>query len=117
MLYTNLKHIETAREFERIIRENEYVIVICGRMGVQCVPVYRFAEDLEKEYHHVKVFDMEYDNPESHVIRELAQLHGSANTPFIVYYKHGKIIKATSGMQTQKQVADILNTEFKLQNA
>jgi len=45
MLYTNLKHIETAANHAKRINENENVIVICGRMGPMCIPVYRIASD------------------------------------------------------------------------
>ena len=33
MLYTNLKHIESAAEYAKIVNENENVMIICGRMG------------------------------------------------------------------------------------
>ena len=33
MLYTNLKHIESAVEYAKIVNENENVMIICGRMG------------------------------------------------------------------------------------
>ena len=33
MLYTNLKHIESAADHSTILKENENVMVICGRMG------------------------------------------------------------------------------------
>jgi thioredoxin 1 len=32
--------------------------------------------------------------------------------PFTVYYKHGKVVEATSGMQSKEQVADILDRLF-----
>ena len=64
MLYTNLNHIETASQLEKIISENENVMVCCGRMGPMCIPVYGIMEELEPVYGHVKFFDMEFDNPE-----------------------------------------------------
>jgi len=68
MLYTNLKHIESAEQHAKILKENENVMVICGRMGPMCIPVYGIAEELEDEYKNVQFFDMEFDNPQSHVI-------------------------------------------------
>ncbi len=65
MLYTNLKHLESAADHKKAISENENVMVICGRMGPMCIPVYGIAEELEEEYKHVKFYDMEFDNPES----------------------------------------------------
>jgi len=112
MLYTNLKHIESAAKYVEIINENDDVMVICGRMGPMCVPVYRIAEELENEYKHVKFFDMEFDNPESHVIRTLSEVEGFTGIPFTIYFKNGKVVKATSGIQSKAQVTAILDKEF-----
>ena len=112
MLYTNLKHIETAADHVRIISENEKVMVICGRMGQMCIPVYGIAEELEDEYRHVKFFDLEFDNPESYVIRNLPEVRGFMGIPFTIYYKDGKVAKATSSIQTKAQVKAILDREF-----
>ncbi len=112
MLYTNLNHIETAADHSKIISENENVMVICGRMGPMCIPVYGIAEELESEYGHVKFFDMEFDNPESHVIRSLPEVRGFMGIPFTIYYKNGKVVKATSSIQTKEQVKAILDSEF-----
>ena len=114
MLYTNLKHIETAADHARVISENENVMVICGRMGPMCIPVYRIAEELEDEYKHVTFFDLEFDNPESIVIRGLPEVSGFMGIPFTIYYKDGKVAKATSGIQTKAQVEAILDKEFAL---
>ena len=112
MLYTNLKHIESAAEQAQIIYENEYVVVICGRMGPMCIPCYRIAEELEGQYSHVKFYDMEYDNPESAVIRTLPEVCDFLEIPFTIYYKNGNVVKATSGLQNKAQVTAILDHEF-----
>lgn len=112
MLYTNLKHIETATDHAQIISENENVMVICGRMGPMCIPVYLIAEGLEDKYNHVKFYDMEFDNPESHVIRNLPEVKGFMGIPFTIYYKKGKVVKATSSIQTKEQIKTILDKEF-----
>jgi thioredoxin 1 len=112
MLYTNLKHIESAVQLQQIIRENENVMVVCGRMGPMCIPVYGIAEDLEDEYKHVKFCDMEFDNPEAFVIRQLPEVRGFMGIPFTIYYKNGKVVKATSSIQSKQQVKSILDTEF-----
>ncbi|MBA4410261.1 MAG: thioredoxin family protein [Bacteroidota bacterium] len=112
MLYTNLKHIESAAEHAQIINENENVMVICGRMGPMCIPVYGIAEELEEEYTHVKFCDMEFDNPESYIIRQLPEVRGFMGIPFTIYYKNGKVAKATSSIQTKTQVTAILDKEF-----
>lgn len=112
MLYTNLKHIETAEEHAGIVNESENVVVICGRMGSQSIPVYQIAEDLEVEFPAVNFYDMEYDNPESQVIKKLPELNGLTSIPYTVYYKHGVVVNITSGIQTRSQVISILEKEF-----
>jgi thioredoxin 1 len=112
MLYTNLKHLESAADHKKAISGNENVMVICGRMGPMCVPVYGIAEELEDEYKHVKFYDMEFDNPESSVIRSLPEVSGFMGIPFIIYYRNGIVVKATTSIQTKDQVKSILNKEF-----
>jgi len=112
MLYTNLKHIESAAEYAQLISENENVMIICGRMGHTCIPVYRIAEELEEKYGHVKFFDMEYDNPESYFFHALPEVSDLMEIPFTVYYKNGAAVKATAGIQNKKQVEAILDIEF-----
>jgi thioredoxin 1 len=112
MLYTNLKHLESAADLKKAISENENVMVICGRMGPMCIPVYGIAEELEDEYRHVQFYDMEFDNPESYIIRSLPEVRGFMGIPFTIYYKNGKVVKATSSIQTRDQVMTILDKEF-----
>ena len=112
MLYTNLKHIESAAEHQKVINENENVMVCCGRMGPMCIPVYGIMEELEEEYKNVKFFDMEFDNPESHVIRNAPECSGFMGLPYTVYYRNGKIVKATSSIQSMDQVKSILDKEY-----
>lgn len=111
-LPTGLNHVETAGQLQKIINENENVMVSCGRMGPMCVPVYGIMEELENEYTHVKFFDMAFDTPEAHVIRNLPECQGFAGLPFTVYYKNGKVVKATSSIQDMDQITEILNSEF-----
>lgn len=81
-------------------------------MGPMCIPVYRIAEELENEFTHVKFYDMEFDNPESDVIRNLPEVKGFTGIPFTVYYKNGKVVKATSSIQSKEQVKAILTKEL-----
>jgi|SRR5665648_416721 len=112
MLYTNLKHLLSAADLNKAISENENVMVICGRMGPMCIPVYGIAEELEDDYKHVEFYDMEFDNPESYVIRNLPEVQGFMGIPFTIYYKDGKVVKATSSIQNKSQVKAILDKEF-----
>ncbi|MBN2632502.1 MAG: thioredoxin family protein [Bacteroidales bacterium] len=112
MLYTNLKHLETAEDFKKAVSENENVMIICGRMGPMCIPVYEIAEELENEYSHVSFYDMDFDNPASSVLRSLPETYGFMGLPFTFYFKNGKVVKATSSIQSMDQVKTILNSEF-----
>ena len=112
MLYTNLNHIESAEEYAKIINENENVVIICGRMGPLCIPVYRVAIDLEEEYSHVKFYDMEYDHPESYFFHSLPEVSDFEEIPFTMYYRNGEVVKATAGLQSKTQIIAILNKEF-----
>lgn len=112
MLQTNLKHIESADEHKKFIEENENVMICCGRMGPMCIPVYASMEELEGEYTNVKFADMEFDNPEAHVIRNAPECAGFMGLPFTVYYKNGKLVQATSSIQSKDQIKSILDKEF-----
>ena len=109
---TNVKHLQSDADHQKAISESENVMVICGRMGPMCIPVYGIAEELEEKYTHVKFYDMEFDNPESSVIRSLPEVRGFMGIPFTIYYRNGKVAKATSSIQTKDQVTAILNKEF-----
>ena len=111
-LFTNLKHIETESQFKTIIESEENVMICCGRMGPMCVPVYVEMENLEKEYQSVKFYDMLFDIPDAMVIKTLPECRGFMGLPFTVYYKNGKLVKATSSIQSKSQITDILNEVF-----
>lgn len=112
MLYTNLKHIETASEHEQMIREHENVIVCCGRMGLVCIPVYNIMEELQKKYRYVKFFDIEFDNPESQSLRNDFRCNEMEGLPYLIYYKNGNPVQITSGYQTKQQIVSIINKQF-----
>jgi thioredoxin 1 len=112
MLNTNLKHLASASELETKIKENENVMVCCGRMGPMCVPVYANMEKLESEYTDVAFYDMEFDSPESHIIKTLPECRNFRGLPFTVYYKNGKVVTATPSIQTKDQIVKILKKEF-----
>ena len=112
MLRTNLKHIESNSELEELLKNNVNVMICCGRMGPMCVPVYASMEILEHKYTHISFFDMEFDIPEAKVIRNLPECNSFMGLPFTVYFKNGKVVTATSSIQTQDQVMEILDREF-----
>ena len=112
MLYTNLKHIETAAEYTVIINKNENVMIVCGRMDPVCVPVYRIAEELENAYKHVKFYDMEFDNPESAILKNVVEYYNLQNIPLVGYFRNGNLMEVSIGIQTKEQISTILNKEY-----
>lgn len=111
-LRTALHEIETAAELQKVLSENENVMVCCGRMGPMCFPVYNVMEGLEKERSDVKFMVMGFDNPEAAPIRNAPECAGFMGLPFTLYYKNGKVVKATSSIQSREQVVAILNEVF-----
>lgn len=111
-LRTNLNHIQSKAELEKLIKENEKVIVVCGRMGPMCVPVYGIMEELEKTHSDIKFNDFLFDHPEASVIRNLPETKNFRGLPFTIYYKNGKVVKATSSIQKPKDVKNIIKEHF-----
>lgn len=112
LLQTTIKEIETADELQKIINENENVMVCCGRMGPMCIPVYDEMEELQDERENVKFFSMAFDNPESAIIRNAPECQGFMGLPFTMYYKNGKVAKATSSIQNRQQITSVLDEHF-----
>jgi len=112
ILHTNLAHIESAAALEEMIGSHQNVMVCCGRMGPMCVPVYQAMTELDNKYPKVTFCDMAFDNRDAYAIRDLPECQGFMGLPFTVYYRGGKVVKATSGMQTKEQVREILDQEF-----
>jgi thioredoxin 1 len=68
MLQTGVEEITSASELEKIINENENVMVCCGRMGPMCIPVYDVMEELQDEKVNIKFYTMGFDNPQGAVV-------------------------------------------------
>ncbi len=112
MLQTNLTHVLSEKDHAALLQANENVMICCGRMGPMCIPVYEAMEELEGEYKHVKFADMEFDSPDARVIRNLPECRSFQGLPFVVYYKNGKVVKATTSIQQPKQITAILDEHF-----
>lgn len=112
MLQTNLNHVNSEEEYNKVLSENKNVMICCGRMGPMCIPVYATMKELEESYEHVAFFDMEFDHPDATVIRNLPECRGFMGLPFTVYYKDGKVVKATTGIQNREQITEILDQEL-----
>lgn len=106
---TSLEHVVTAAQHAEIVENNETVMICCGRMGPMCLPVYDAMDELKEEYPNIKFMDMLFDSPEAHVIRNAAECAGFMGLPFTMYYKNGKVVKATSSIQSKEQIKEILD--------
>ncbi len=107
-LETNLNHIESKSELEELIEKNEKVVVVCGRMGPMCVPVYGIMEEMEKKYPDIKFNDFLFDHPDASIIKNLPEVQGFRGLPFTIYYKNGEVVRATSSIQEAKDVKKII---------
>jgi thioredoxin 1 len=114
MLQTNLREIETAAELQKMIDENENVMVCCGRMGPMCMPVYDVMEELEEEFPEVKFAVMAFDSPEAGIIRNAPECRGFMGLPFTMYYKAGKVAHATSSIQNMQQIKTVLDNKLEV---
>ena len=112
MLRTPLDHLETTEALQKAITENEHVMVCCGRMGPMCLPVYAIMEKIKSSYPDVHFFDQDFDGPGSSTIRNLPECTHFMGLPFTVYFKNGKVVAATSSLQSEAQVTEILHREF-----
>ncbi|MFC2090450.1 thioredoxin family protein [Bacteroidota bacterium] len=112
LLQTEIHEIESAAELEKIINENENVMVCCGRMGPMCIPVYDIMEELQDERPNVKFYSMAFDSPEAGIIRNAPECRGFMGLPFTMYYKDGKVAHAASSIQNRQQVSAILDEKF-----
>jgi len=112
MLRTNLQHTETDADFKDIIENNENVMICCGRMGPMCLPVYDIMDSVKDNYENVIFRDIDFDGPTARNIKILPECSRFNGLPFTVYYKNGKVVAATSSIQSKKQVKEILDREF-----
>jgi len=113
MLNTNLKHLETVEQIEKLLENNKNVMICCGRMGPMCVPVYGIMENLESKYSHIQFRDMDFDITDAYFIKVLPECSSFMGLPFTVYFCNGKVVAATSSIQNEKQITDILDKVFK----
>lgn len=111
-LDTPLHHITSKAELEKMISTNEKVVVVCGRMGPMCVPVYGIMDLLKEDYPDVKFNDFLFDHPEASVIRNLPEAKNFRGLPFTIYYRNGEVVKATSSIQEASDVKAILKDVF-----
>jgi thioredoxin 1 len=112
MLQTNLEHIESQQQLKELIESNEKVAVCCGRTGPMCIPVYDIFEILQENYPEIQFRDMDFDIPAAVMIKNLPECRKFWGLPFTIYYRNGKVVKATSSIQSAKQVKSIIDEVF-----
>ncbi len=112
MLQTNLEHIEGKEQLKDLIENNEKVAVCCGRMGPMCIPVYDIFEIFREKYTDIQFQDMDFDTPGAAAIKNLPECQGFWGLPFTVYYRNGKVVKATSSVQTAKEIKSVIDEVF-----
>jgi thioredoxin len=76
-----------------------------------CIPVYGIFEALQEKYPDCQFRDMEFDLPDADAIKNLPECSTFRGLPFTVYYRNGKVVKATSSIQDAKQIKDIITAE------
>ena len=112
MLSTNLKHVETEQELKEVLENNDKVAICCGRMGPMCVPVYDIFEILREEYTDIQFLDMDFDIPVAELVKGLPECQGFWGLPFTVYYRNEKVVKATSSIQSAKEIKSVIKDVF-----
>jgi len=112
MLQTNLEHIESEEQLKKLVENNEKVAVCCGRMGPMCIPVYDIFEILQEDYPDIQFRDMDFDIPAAAAIKSLPECRKFWGLPYTIYYRNGKVAKATSSIQSAKEVKNIINDVF-----
>ena len=112
MLQTHLKTLTRKEDLQGFIEKNEKVVVCCGRMGPMCIPVYDILDVFQEKYPDTQFRNMDFDTPDAAVIKTLPECRGFNGLPFTVYYRNGKAVKATTSIQTAKQIKDIMSEVF-----
>ena len=112
MLQTKLTTLNGKEELKNLIEKNEKVVVCCGRMGPMCIPVYDILDVFQEKYPDTQFRNMDFDTPDAAVIKGLPECRGFSGLPFTIYYRNGKVVKATTSIQTAKQIKDIMGEVF-----
>ena len=112
MLQTNLEHIESEEQLKALIENNEKIAVCCGRMGPMCIPVYDIFEILQEKYSDIQFLDMDFDIPAAAMIKDLPECRNFWGLPYTIYYRNGKVVKATSSIQSAKEVKSVIDEVF-----
>ena len=101
VLYTNLEHLRSKIKFEKLIKEKKKVIIIAGRnVCSNCRSMFPIFEKISLIRKDIEIRDWDYDLNSADVIRDLPECRNFESLPFVVYFKNGQVVEATSGKQT-----------------
>jgi thioredoxin 1 len=105
---TRIKHLETVEAVEEAIANNERLMISAGRWGPMCIPVYGAMEELEADdkYKDIVFRVIEFDVPAAIPIRQAKECRDFRGLPFTLCYRNGKVVCATSSIQTKEQLED-----------
>ena len=111
---TKLKHIESIKDFEVTLSDNDMLVVCPGRWGPMCIPVYKAMEHLElvNKYKHIQFRVVEFDCEAASPIKKAKECSSFRGLPFTVYYRNQKIVHATTSIQTKTQIEEICEEYF-----
>ena len=109
MLETSISQIKDTAELTNTIKDQELLMVCCGRNGPMCLPVYDVMEAVEGQYKDIAFRVVEFDGPAGPAIRALPETRGFMGLPFTLYFRDGKVVVATSSIQSKAQVTAVLN--------
>jgi len=114
MLGTKVKEITSREELENLVKENENALICAGRLGPMCIPVYKAMEQMENEeqFSHVKFYTVDFDTNAAMPIRNDSMCAGFMGLPFTAYFKQGKIVHATSSIQSRAQLEENIKKVF-----
>ena len=109
---TRIKHLETVEETEEAIAKSERLMICAGRWGPMCIPVYKAMEELENDgkYKDIVFRVIEFDKPAAGPVKDAEECRRFMGLPFTMYYRNGKVVGATSSIQTKQQIEENLET-------
>lgn len=116
MLYTNLKHIESASDYWQIIRMHTNLVICYGRMDLHSIAIYNIMEEVQAEYPHIAFYDLEFDNPEFEMVRTHYACNHKNDVPYVIYLQNATLIRITNGSQKKEDVTVILHELFNTQD-
>jgi thioredoxin 1 len=108
MFNIKVKQIAEANEFDEAVKNTENLVACAGRWGPMCIPVYGAMEQMETDskFNEINFRVVNFDSEPAGKIRSLKECRRFMGLPFIVYYKNGEVVHATSGLQTRQQLEE-----------